>query len=180
MNKSGGWRVDIERLLYLHKLYVMKTKMLFFAAALVALAGCSGNKQQQTAATDVNPVTDTDDRHEEYTGVLPAADTEGIEYTLHLEYDRDDNFTEGDYRMRQVYMSATNPTTYDTKGDFKVLKGTPQSPDQMYLQLVSDPENNAPADTTYFLVSSDSTLTMVGQDLTPAVSGLNYDLKLKK
>lgn len=157
----------------------MRTRLFYFALAIAALAGCSEHKQND-GGKDVNPVTDSTDRHEEYTGVLPAADTEGIEYTLHLKYDSDDNFTEGDYRMHQVYMSATNPVTYDSKGNFKVLTGTPRSATQKYLRLISDPANNAPTDTTYFVVSSDSTITMTGSDLVPAASGLDYTLKLKK
>lgn len=158
-----------------------KLYSLYAAAAVAALASCSGGAGQKadTTTTDVNPVTETDATKAVYTGVLPAADTEGIEYTLTLDYTRDSDFKTGGFKMRQVYLSATDPTTYDSKGKFEVKTGTPQSATQRYVMLVPEVENGAPADTTYFLVTSDSTVTMVGRDLTPAASGLNYDLKLK-
>ncbi len=159
----------------------MKTYGLLCMAVIGAvMTGCSGtgdkgkcNKEGSNCASDA-------DRYEEYTGVLPAADSEGIEYTLSLEYDSDDNFKEGDFKMRQVYLNGEGSETYDSKGDFEVLKGTPGNASQRYLRLISEPRNGAPADTTYFLVTSDSVLTLVGSDLEPAASGLNYDLKLKK
>lgn len=157
----------------------MKKLYFLYAVAFAAMASCSGNGQKADTTT-VTPATDTETRQEVYTGVLPAADTEGIEYTLSLEYDSDENGEGGDYTMRQVYISETDPATFDSKGDFKVMTGTPQSQQQRYLRLISDSENGSPVDTTYFIVTSDTIVTMVGSDLTPSVTGLNYDLKLKK
>ena len=146
----------------------MKKHYLLIAAGLVTLMSCSQNSQKATA-TDETAATD---RVEVYKGVLPAADTEGIEYTVNLEYDADSNYTDGDFTMTQVYMSETDPATFTSKGDFAVLTGTPESSSQRYLRLVAE-EN--PSDTTYFIVTNDSTITLVGSDLTPSVV-MSYDL----
>ena len=159
----------------------MKTYQLFpIAAAALFRAACSGSGHKGDSKGHDSVFKDGRDRYEEYTGLLPAADSEGIEYTLRLEYDHDDDFNEGDFKMRQVYIDQTGSTVYDSKGDFEVLTGTPDNASQRYLRLVSEPAKGAPADTTYFLVTSDSVLTMVGPDLKRSASGLNYDLKLKK
>lgn len=116
-----------------------------------------------------------------YSGILPAADAEGVRYILTLDYD--DDGSEGDFKLAEVYLSGgatresgSDSLTFRTTGDFQVLTGTPQSATQKYIKLV--PENDtSDANSLYFVIDSDSTITMVSSSLTPAVSSdLNYTL----
>lgn len=150
------------------------------AAAMIAATACSGHKTP-TPVTDPEATaglsTGNDSRTERYTGTLPAADVEGIRYDLTLQYDSDSTDTDGDFHLQQVYISDTNPATYHIHGDFEVLSGTPASPSQRYLRLISDPDaDDAPADTLYLVVTTDSTLTLTGPDRLPAPSALDYTL----
>ncbi|MBD5224721.1 MAG: copper resistance protein NlpE [Bacteroidales bacterium] len=152
----------------------MKKLYFLYAAGLVALASCSSNTQKSAEATDATATEETTEAV--YKGVLPAADCEGIEYTVNLVY-APESTTDGTFDMTQVYMSDTDPATFNTKGNFTVKTGTPQSADQKYLVLASE---SAPSDTTYFVVKNDSTITFVTYELTPStVVGLNYDLTKK-
>ena len=160
--------------------YVMKAYLTLGALAALTLASCSGGKKAEPATNpDATAGVSTNDRTETYTGTLPAADVEGIRYTLTLQYDDDGN--DGDYSLEQVYISDTDPATFTSNGDFDVKTGTPQSSSQRYVRLVSTPDlESAPRDTMYFVITSDSTLMLTGPDLTPAVSGLNYTITRTK
>lgn len=155
----------------------MKKLYYLFAAGLMTLASCTSNAQKNAEATDATAEETAEAvvNEEVYTGVLPAADTEGVEYTVNLVYNADSE-TDGNFTMTQVYMSETDPATFESKGDFTVKTGTPQGADQKYFVLAAE---DAPADTTYFIVTNDTTITLVGGDLTPSASGLNYDLTKK-
>lgn len=154
----------------------MKKLYYLYAAGLVALASCSSNAQKSAEATDATEETvEAVSNEVVYSGVLPAADTEGVEYTVNFVYNPDSE-TDGNFTMTQVYMSETDPATFDSKGTFAVKTGTPQSADQKYFVLAAE---STPADTTYFVVTNDNTITLVGSDLTPSVTGLNYDLTKK-
>ncbi len=154
----------------------MKKFYYLYAAGLVALASCSSNTQKSAEATDATEETVEAVTNEVvYSGVLPAADTEGVEYTVNFVYNPESE-TDGTFTMTQVYMSETDPATFDSKGSFSVKTGTPQSADQQYFVLAAE---GTPADTTYFVVTNDNTITLVGRDLTPSVTDLNYDLTKK-
>lgn len=129
-----------------------------------------------------------DDMDKVYTGVLPAADCDGVRYTLTLDYDHHDN--EGDYKLVETYLAADTTTvlgvrdlkTFASEGDFTVEK----KDDKTYLKLVKDAKDSSTGsvDTPiYFLVDSDSTLTMTNQNLELAndsTGRMNYTLKLGK
>ena len=165
----------------------MKKTIYMMAAALsvLGMAACSGNK---TCNGDKACGKCTDgDRKELYTGVLPSADTDGIRYTLSLEYD-DDNPNKGDYDLIETYLvgDSTAVTGYSddksfkSEGDFSVMKKDGKS----YLKLVLDVKDSAVGSSegpTYFLVESDSTIVLVNSDLEVSQApGLNYTLKLSK
>ena len=58
------------------------------AAAILAMSACSGTQKSADAA-EVAEVTDFTPVQETYAGVLPAADADGIQYTVVLDYDSD-------------------------------------------------------------------------------------------
>ncbi len=164
-------------------------KAIYMVAAglsLMSMAACSGNK---TCNGDKSCGSGADgDKKELYTGVLPAADTDGVRYTLSLEYDDDKNYTDGDYDLIETYLKAdttattgyTDGKSFKSEGDFTVEKKDGKS----YLKLVQDVKDSDAGSNVgpmYFLVESDSTLVMVNSDLQVSETpGLNYTLKLSK
>lgn len=152
----------------------MKKTILFSAAglALISMAACSGNCSDKgsCAKSDVDEV---------YTGVIPAADTEGIRCTLLLDYD--DSGNDGDYTFVQTYIQAdttaaigySDISTFVTEGDFKVE----QKGDKKYIKLEADKsQTGAAATPVYFVVDSGSAITMTNDQL-QVTPGLNYTLK---
>lgn len=161
-------------------------KMILGAAALamVTLAACSGSPK------DTMPGNTGNSKDEVYTGVLPAADADGVRYTLKLDYDSEKNNSEGDYDLVEVYLvgDSTSSTGYKdgarfkSKGDFSVMDGTGANSSKKYVKLVQDAKdssNGSNGGPMYFLVQSDSTLVMVNAELEESVMpGMNYTLKL--
>ncbi len=149
------------------------------AVALLSLAACSGNK---TASEQ--KATEETSKNVTYTGILPAADTDGVRYALNLDYTSDN---EGSYKLDQTYLVADSTAAdgYKDKDSFKT-EGTfaVESKDaKKYLKLTetAKADTTAKADVMYFLVDSDSTMTMVNSDLQVSVNpDMNYTLKLEK
>lgn len=168
-------------------------KLIFGAAAmtLLALSACSNGNGSCAADKNCGDCK-KGDKEAVYTGVLPAADVDGIRYTLKLDYDDDNNYTDGDYDLVEVYFvgDSTSATGYKdsarfkSEGDFKVINGTGDNASKKYIKLVQDVKDSSAgsnADVMYFLVQSDSTLVMVNSDLQESTTpGLNYTLKLVK
>lgn len=147
-------------------------------AAVAGLASCSGDKGCAKGACGV-------DDDQLYTGVMPAADCEGIRYTLKLDYD--DNFTKGDYDLVETYLAADSTAvngvrdnvSYKSEGDFTVIN----KDGKKILKLVKDVKDSNPKATATlnFEATSDSTLVMLNDSLQAPVSDvLNYTLKLVK
>lgn len=156
-----------------------KTHLMVLATlAMLPLAACNdGQKCCKSPAPDEDMV---------YTGILPAADADGIRYTVSLDYD-DDNPSKGDYKLVESYLlqdstlkvGARDSVSYKSEGDFKVEDAKGGSSNK-YLRLVPD-RKYSDATPLNFLVTSDSTLVLVGPDDTlPEPSGLNYTLRLVK
>lgn len=165
----------------------MKKTFLAVAAAIVALTtvtACS-NKTAAEQANEQQPTQNTTakataDREQVYVGDLPAADAAGVRYTLKLEFDDDHNYTDGDYDLIETYLIEDNDKeqltrTFTSEGDFTVKT----QGDKTYLELICDrhdSDQGANQGPIYLLVTSDKTLELVGADLQPAASGLNYTL----
>lgn len=163
----------------------MKKTFYILAAALsmVSMAACSGN---QKSSGDHKGTAG--DKKEIYTGVLPAADADGVRYALELEYDDDHNYTDGDYDLLETYLEADTTSTlgfkdgksFKSEGDFTVM----DKDGQKYLKLVQDVDDSqqgSNAGPMYFLVESDSTIVMVNSDLQKSENpDMNYTLKLSK
>lgn len=94
----------------------MKTKAFILMAAVAAMAmtACSNNGANDGAKGK-------GDKDEVYTGVLPAADATGVKYVLHLEYDDDHGYTDGDYKMYETYFMADSSAVSGQK-DVKTFR----------------------------------------------------------
>lgn len=154
-------------------------KALYMAAtvALLGMSACTGT------SCDSKGCKADDDKL--YTGVMPAADCDGIRYTLKLDYDDDHNYTDGDYDLVQTYIAADSTSalgykdirTVKSEGDFTVVK---TKDGKTGLKLVEEVRKGQQGETMYFVVDSDSTITMTNSDFETAASGLNYTLKLAR
>ncbi|MDE6042435.1 MAG: copper resistance protein NlpE N-terminal domain-containing protein [Muribaculaceae bacterium] len=163
-------------------------KVLFLMLAVAAslgIASCdnSGAKAQANAGNGKGG-----DKSVLYTGILPAADVQGILYTVKLDFDDDHNYTDGDFVMVENYLAydsvaasgLRDAATAYSEGDFykesKVVNG--QKVD--YLRLVPDAKDGlgvADSAPTYFVMNADGSITLTTQDLTVStVPGLNYTL----
>ncbi len=161
-------------------------KLVYMAAAalsMVSMAACSGNQKTSGEAQKADG-----DKMEIYTGVLPAADCDGVRYSLQLEYDDDHNYTDGDYDLLETYLESDSTSTlgykdgksFKSEGDFTVM----EKDGSKYLKLVQDAKDSQQGSAEgpmYFLVESDSTIVMVNSDLQKSETpGMNYTLKLSK
>lgn len=156
----------------------MKKTLLGIAltAVLFGIASCDGGHKEGRS--------DLGDHKDVYTGLLPAADCAGIRYTLRLDYDDDHNCTVGDYDLVETYLVTdslshiqhSNSVSYQSKGDFTVASDTKGG---KYIELVPD-RHYRNAERLYFLITSDSTLTMTTRDLELPASGFDYTLRKAK
>lgn len=159
-------------------------KMIYFAAAalsMVSMAACSGNK----CGGDGKCTAERPD--EVYAGILPAADADGMSYTLKLDYDDDKGNQAGDYDLTEQVLVGDSTSvagvrphaTFTSEGDFTVV----EKDGNKYLKLVKDAkDSNASASSTLtFLVASDSTLVMVNDATMEAPADPSaYTLKIVK
>lgn len=158
----------------------MKKIFLMAGAALAMMSMVACNGDQKSCAANGGCSNDDD---KVYVGVMPAADCDGVFYTLALDYD--DNATKGDYKMVESYLQndsvagLTVSTSFASEGDFTVGK----QGDKTYIKLVKDQKDSAAeaSDNVYFIVDSDSQLTMANDSLQVSTTpGMNYTLKLSK
>lgn len=161
-------------------------KTFYSLAAVIALLS--------TGACTSNTKTSADHRgdiKETYSGILPAADVDGIRYTLKLDYDEDRDYAYGDYDLVETYLTSdslsasgyTDKETFKSEGDFSVEQGKGNMSGKKYLKLIPDAKDAAGSGSgpLYFLIESDSTIIMVNESLQPSETpGLNYTLQLVK
>ncbi|MBD5215108.1 MAG: copper resistance protein NlpE [Bacteroidales bacterium] len=163
----------------------MKKSMMLAAAcaAVLTFASCAGKQATDQTATNA-PATATAmvDKVVAYTGVTPAADCDGIRYDLKLEYDADDNYTEGDYNLVETYLTDRNAgtgTTFRSEGDFKVVNRDGKN----YIKLepdAKDSDQGATTTATYFLIGDDDSLTLVNYDFELPINPADYTLTVVK
>lgn len=150
--------------------------------AAVGLSACSSTTDKNSTESST-PITKSEnsDKTEVFSGVMPAADASGISYTIEFNYNGDSNHTNGDFEMTQTYLvgdagtskSPRDTETFHSDGNFTVE--TPSS-GAKYLKLVPG-NSKSDADNYYFVITSDSTITMVDSSLKPSEnSQLNYTL----
>ncbi|MDE6443094.1 MAG: copper resistance protein NlpE [Muribaculaceae bacterium] len=164
----------------------MKKTIIFMAAGLsmLGMAACAGNGKSCNGDSCGN--CNKGDKVEVFTGVMPAADADGIRYTLHLEFDDDDK--DGDYKLVESVIQADSTAvggfkdvkTFASEGDFYIK----QKDGKTYYELKKDQKDSQAGSLetpAYFVVDSDSTITMVNAQLEAAAdSTMNYTLKLAK
>lgn len=157
---------------------------LYLVAALalpMALTACDGNRSCNNGAVPKGG------KEIVYTGTLPGADVSGIRYTLHLDYDDDHNFIDGDYNMYETYVVADSASvgglrdvkTVRSEGDFKVENGAVSDNNLKCIKLVPDVRDSGPGVTgtpIYFAITSDSTLVMLGENMTMPERPQDYTL----
>ncbi|MDE6578017.1 MAG: copper resistance protein NlpE, partial [Muribaculaceae bacterium] len=126
------------------------------------------------------------DKVDVFRGVLTAGDAAGIRYTLHLEFDEDDK--DGDYKLVETYIQSDSTAvggykdikSFASEGDFYIKSKDGKT----YYEFKKDQKDSqaGSAETPmYFVVDSDSTITMTNANLELAAdSAMNYTLKLTK
>lgn len=155
----------------------MKKSIFAIASAVVLMAASCSNEKKAAEATE--PAAEEVAVVEVYSGILPAADAEGVLYDLTLNYNEDGV---GTYTLNETYMVADTTATnvaVATEGDFVVT----DKDGKKYIALTKDATKATEEeanDTIFFLVDSDSTITMVNAQLEPAATDLNYTLTLQK
>lgn len=165
----------------------MKKIVLMAGVALAALGISSCDSKtcdSKTCTGDGSAVTATEKNVDAvYTGVLPAADLDGVRYTLLLDYDKKDK--DGDYTLIETYIKADTAATlgyvdvnsFVSEGDFTME----QKDSKSYLKLVKDAKDSSKgsADTPlYFVIDNDSTITLANENLEVSTTpGMNYTLK---
>lgn len=156
-------------------------KKIVFAAAVAALAFTACNSGNSCKSGNDG------DKNELYTGVLPAADADGILYNLSLDFDDDHNFTDGDYHLTETYLmtdtvrgKSFDGRSFKTEGDFKVETRTVDGKEVKYLKLTPEAKEsvgNASSDVLYFIIDSDNSITLTDAELSMPGDSLNYTLK---
>lgn len=145
----------------------MKKTYFILAAAAAMVAATACDSKSKTEASDETPVEEA--TAIEYSGVLPAADADGVNYYVALTAESD---TTGTFSMTEDYIQGdTIGQSFTSAGKYSVI----ENEGQKYVVLTQDAAN-----VTYFRCDGDSAITMVSADLTPAISDLNYTLNRTK
>lgn len=165
----------------------MKKTAILMLTLLASIGFTACNKSCDKAKCDKSG----DDKEVLYSGILPAADAQGTVYTLKLEFDDDNNYTDGDFTMIENTLAADTvaasglkdvATSY-TKGDFRKESKQVDGDVINYIRLVPDAKDalgTASSSTMYFIINADESLTMVGEDLQKAADpAMNYTLTVK-
>lgn len=165
----------------------MKKTVLLSLAAVAALgfSACDNN----TATADKSQSKDGD-KVVLYSGILPAADAQGTVCTLRLEFDDENNYTDGDFVMVENSLAADSvaasglkeaATSY-SEGDFRKETKTVDGATVEYLVLTPDAKDGlgaASTTPTYLVVNEDQSLTLVNSSIElPSVPAL-YTLTVK-
>lgn len=161
----------------------MKKTLLIFTLIAAAISGfsCSKSDNRHTTTSHGGGTAPSGDKDVVYTGLLPAADAAGVRYTLTLDYD---DASHGDYELIQTYLipdrthkiGYNDRNTFISEGNF-FIETSPAGNGKRYVKLVPD-KKFASEPTTYFIIDSDKTLTLVDSELKVSKTpGLNYTLR---
>lgn len=149
--------------------------------AVISITSCSGTKKSGSEPAE------TRSQQEVYSGILPAADADGIKYTLKLDYSSDPDFKSGIYDLEESYLMVDSLSsdgiktiqTDNSNGNFTIFEGEGSNSGKYYLKLVDQADSIA-ATPVFFLVENDSTITMVNAELEPSPNpDFNYSLTLQ-
>lgn len=151
---------------------------------LMTITSCSSKCENKTDNLCPN-------KTEVYTGVIPAADALGLRYTLLLSFNDDNSRMNGDYKAVETFLAGDTASITGVKdmssfisaGNFSLIKGDGENTGKSYIKLEQGKGEKSIGEpyTTFFLIDSDSTITMVNEMLQPSeMPGVNYTLKLVK
>ena len=139
-------------------------KILFLVAASALMVACGQKGQTSDAAKGGDSAVAASSDSLVFEGELPGGDAT-FNTRLALAQDSTNGFSRSEQNTK-------DNATQNFSGKFEAV----QSKDAKGFKLTV-----AQDDVRYFLQKNDSTLSLVGDStLTPAASGMNYDLKLKK
>ena len=145
---------------------------------ILTLIACSGNKKTKVASIH-NPDLLTDTASViVYDDTLPCADCEGIKTRLTLYQNKSKNrYT---YSLQEVYLGQGSDKTFETKGIWSALKGTPQDPKAIVYQL--DVQNDDPedGDVINYLVVDKNTIKLIDDEMNEFESKSSYTLTRKE
>lgn len=139
-------------------------KKLILGGAIVALlAGCQSQSENLVNSEELV-----------YEGILPAADTPGIIYTLTLN----EEIVDGDtiYTLEQTYIEGGEngrDTTFTDKGKQRRMTAVKNNQKKHFVKL----ESATGQPDTYFIVVDENTLRLSNDSLQETDSELNYDIK---
>lgn len=152
----------------------MKKLFNVLAVSSLILAGCTAKTDTGSAETDTVDVTaieETTGYPAYYCGTIPAADAEGAFYGIAIA---PSGAGKAMYRMRTNYVGAPKPgNEYTDSGTVTITRGIPGNENAVVYRLNSVVPGNEP----FFFEVTDSSMTMLGSDLMPAASGLDYTLR---
>lgn len=158
-------------------------KFIYTLAAMATIFGaasCSSNTEKKAEAETAVETT-AEPKTEVFSGVLPAADADGMRYTVTMDYKDADK---GTFTMQQTALTAdegtatgyTDGASFDYKGDFTI----DTKDDVKYIKLTGTMGEEAQTEDFYFVIDNDSTITFTGNKPEKIDSPLNYTLSLVK
>ncbi len=164
----------------------MKKTVLMGLAVMATLGVTSCNDSNSTTKESKEGT----DKMELYTGILPSADAQGTVYTLKLDYDNDNNNTEGDFAMTENTLVTDSLSvtgfkqmaTSFSEGDFKKESKELNGAKVEYIRLIPDAKDalgTVSSSSSYFVINSDGSLTMVDANLQMPENPENYTLSVK-
>lgn len=165
-----------------------KVALIGIAICALGITACNNSKSNNTATT--LPVVGHGDKEVLYSGILPAADAQGTLCTIKLEYDDDNNYTDGDFTMVENSIVADTvaaagikevATSYSS-GDFCKASKQIDGATVEYIVLTPDAKDvlgAASASPTYFILNADQSLTLVNSNIEMPENPELYTLTVK-
>lgn len=168
----------------------MKKTVLFSLAAAAAFGFAACNNLSSTTTASEGKAKGGD-MEELYSGILPAADAQGTLCTIKLEFDDDNNYTDGEFVMVENSLvtdtvaaaGLSEAATSYSEGKFRKESKSVNGANVEYLVLTPDAKDNLGAASntpTYLVVNADQTLVLVNSDIEMPADPALYTLKLKK
>ncbi len=165
-----------------------KVALIGIAICALGITACNNSKSEKGIST--LPAVGNGDKEVLYSGILPAADAQGTLCTIKLEYDDDNNYTDGDFTMIENSIVADSVATAGIKeaatsyssGDFRKATKQVNGETVEYIILTPDAKDilgSASVSPTYLLVNADQSLTLVNSNIEKPENPELYTLTVK-
>ena len=162
----------------------MKKTALLGLAAIAALGftACNNSNSASQMKGDNKVVL--------YSGILPAADVQGTMCTIKLDFDDDNNYTDGDFVMIENSLAADTvaasglkdvATSY-SEGDFRKESKQVNGVNVEYIVLTPDADEvfgAASSTPTYLIINPDQSLTLVNSSIEMPANPELYTLSVR-